>query len=133
MMTTLSPSRIKAACPDPTIMIGAYTQGSDLVTKFGDLREARIPFDYEIKDLKLSNIALFAGDINIMPRVLDYLIKQGFFVIKTKLYKKVSVVSNKEAKKLIRSGKVLVNDVIINDPNTLITDSDYVEIKDVVL
>ena len=136
--TTISPSRIKAACPDPTIMIGAYVQGTDLVVKFGDLREAKIPlttFDYEITDLKklsTNSLSLFAGKINIMPKILDYLVTNGFFTVQTKLYKKIreSVVSNKEAKRLIRAGKVCVNDIKINDPNTLIKQLDYVEIKD---
>ncbi len=134
--TTISPSRIKAACPDPNIMIGAYVQGTDIVVKFGDLREARVPlttFDYEIKGLKISTHSLMSGGKNIMPKLLDYLITNEFFTVEIKLYKilreRKLAVSNKEAKSLIRAGKVFVNDVKIDDPDTLIKQSDYVVIE----
>ncbi len=121
-------------------LLGAYVQGSDLVVKFGDLREARVPsttFDYEINELKISTNALMSNGKNIKPKILDYLISQGFFDIQLKLYKVVRErgmeVSNKGAKSLIKTGKVFVNDVEITDPDTLIKQSDYIEVKDVVL
>jgi len=124
-----------AACHNPNILIGAYVQGTDLVVKFGDLREARIPlatFDYEIKELEISTHALMSDGKNILPKLLDYLIKTEFFIIRLRLYKvlreKEMVISNKQAKSLIKSGKVLVNDVKVDDPDALIRSSDYVEV-----
>ncbi len=131
----LKPHEIAAAGPD--ILLGAYVQGTDIVVKFGDLREARVPltiFDYEIKELKISTHALMSDGKNILPKLLDYLIKTEFFIVRLKLYKVLRergmAVSNKQAKSLIKVGKVFVNDVKVEDPNTLIRQSDYIEVKD---
>ncbi len=131
--TCLPPSKMVTAGPDD--LLGAYVQGDDLVVKFGDLREAKVPLDFEIKELEITTCGLFANGVNILPKLLDYLINTNFFIVQSKLYKRVreSVVSNKEAKSLIRAGKVFVNDVKIIDPNTLIIQTDYVEVKDVAL
>ena len=136
--TCLKPHEMAAAGPDT--LLGAYVQGSDLVVKFGDLKEARIPlaaFDYEINELKISTHSLLSNGKNILPKILDCLIQQGFFDIQTKLYKALResklAVSNKQAKSLIKTCKVFVNDLIITDPDTLIKQSDYIEVKDVVL
>ncbi len=131
----LKPHEIAAAGPDT--LLGAYVQGTNIIVKFGDLREAKVPlttFDYEIKELKISTHALMSDGKNILPKLLDYLIKTEFFIVRLKLYKVVRErgmeVSNKGAKSLIKVGKVFVNDVKIEDPNTLIRQSDYIEVKD---
>ena len=131
----LKPHEIASAGPDT--LFGAYIQGTDIVVKFGDLREARVPltiFDYEIKELKISTHTLLSDGKNILPKLLDYLIGIEFFIVRLKLYKVVRErgmeVSNKGAKSLIKVGKVFVNDVKVEDPNTLIRQSDYIEVKD---
>ncbi len=133
--SVLKPHEIMSAGPDT--LLGVYVQGTVLVVKFGDLREAKIPltvFDYEINELEIFTHSLMSNGKNILPKLLDYLINQGFFDIQLKLYKALKkskmASSNKQAKSLIRVGKVFVNNIKINDPNTLVKQPDCIEVKD---